>query len=149
MRIFVSTFIRDIIFFFIVSLSGFGIMICPSVCLFGFLFFESFCDSHSWISVSFRFWKFSAIISSNTFSPPFSFSSPYETLWWEYECVECCPRGPLNYSHFLKFCLPFAVLIEWFKLFYFPDYLGILLSPNLILIHSSVVLFHYFVFQSD
>ena len=44
--------------------------------LFGFNLFRAFCISYILISVSFRFGKFSAIISSNIFSISFSFSSP-------------------------------------------------------------------------
>ena len=46
---------------------------CRSV----WIFLETLCTSCSWISVSFlRFGKFSAVISLNTFSNPFSLSSP-------------------------------------------------------------------------
>ena len=49
------------------------IMICLAVGLFGFILSGTLCASCSWISGSFfRFRKFSAIISSNTFSTPFS-----------------------------------------------------------------------------
>ena len=44
--------------------------------LFGFNLFEALCASYILMSVSFRFGKFSAIISSSMFSMPFSFSSP-------------------------------------------------------------------------
>ena len=45
------------------------IMICLGVGLFGFIFFETLCNSCTWILVSFfRFSKCSVIISWNTFS---------------------------------------------------------------------------------
>ena len=51
------------------------IVICLGVGLFGFNIFGAFCSSCILISVSFRFGKFSDIISSNIFSIPFYFSS--------------------------------------------------------------------------
>ena len=52
------------------------IIIRLGVGLFGFNLFEALCASYILMSVSFRFGKFSAIISSNMFTMPFSFSSP-------------------------------------------------------------------------
>ena len=51
-------------------------MMCLGVGLFGFSVFGAFCASCILNSVSFRFGKFTAIIYSNIFSIPFSFSSP-------------------------------------------------------------------------
>ena len=49
---------------------------CLSVDLFGFILFGTLCASWTWMSVSFpRLGKFSAIISSNKLSAPFSLSS--------------------------------------------------------------------------
>ena len=53
------------------------IMVCLGVCLFGFILFGTLCASCTWIFVFFfRFQTFSAIISLNTCSIPFSLSSP-------------------------------------------------------------------------
>jgi len=52
------------------------IIICLGVGLFGFSLFWALCASYILISVCFRFGKFSAIISSNIFSIPLSFSFP-------------------------------------------------------------------------
>ena len=51
------------------------IMICLSVCLFGFILFGPLSASWTWVSISFTMLgKSLAIISSNMFSVPFSFS---------------------------------------------------------------------------
>ena len=51
--------------------SAIWIMICLNVDLFGFIFLGTLCSFCTFISVSFfRFGKFSAIISSNTFFDP-------------------------------------------------------------------------------
>ena len=49
---------------------------CLRVGLFGFNLFRHLCASCIWVSVFFRFGKFSTTISSNIFSTPF-FSSPF------------------------------------------------------------------------
>ena len=52
------------------------IIMCLGVDLFGFILFGTLCASSTWMSVSFsRLGKFSAIISSDKFSAPFSVSS--------------------------------------------------------------------------
>ena len=92
-------FIRDIILFFIWS------FICVFIwfrhhdmsrCEFiGVHLFESFCNPCTWISVScFRLRKFSAIISSNTFSPPTCLFSLYETYDVNVSVLNAVPEVP-------------------------------------------------------
>ena len=59
------------------------ITICVGVGLFAFIFKGTLCASCTWISVSF-FWfgKFLALISSDTFSVPFYFSSSWTPELW-------------------------------------------------------------------
>ena len=55
-------------------------LLCLSVGLFELYLFGTLWSSCILMSVSFKFGKFSSVISSNTFSTPFSFSSPLESL---------------------------------------------------------------------
>ena len=67
------------------------------------------CASWIWISVSFPILgKFSAIVSSNKFSAPFSLSSL--SLSWKWQYTWYCPSSLLNYSNFFNpFFFPFAL----------------------------------------
>ena len=68
---------------------------CLSVFLFGFILFGTLWVSWTWMSFS-RLGKFSAIISSNNFSGPFSLSSPSGTpIMWMLFCL-------MLYQIFLK-----------------------------------------------
>ena len=81
-------------------------MICLCMALFGFILFGTLCASCTWISVSFfRFGKFSAIISSNTFLIPFSLSSPLEPLLRLSCHALCCLIDLLSCFHFFFICL--------------------------------------------
>ena len=56
------------------------ITVCLSVFLLGFCWPETLCASWTWLTIFFpMLGKFSAIISSNIFSGPFSLSSPSGT----------------------------------------------------------------------
>ena len=56
------------------------ITVCLSVFLLGFILLGTLCASWTWLTISFPMsGKFSAIISSNIFSGPFSLISPFGT----------------------------------------------------------------------
>ena len=122
-------------------------MICVGFSLFEFTVFGSLCTSYRWIFVSFfRFGKFSAIISSNTLSIPFSPSSPSGI-------PIVCRLAHFILSHrscillsFLKFVFLSAILIVGFPLFYLPDHLFVLLhySVCFIAFSSSFILANEF-----
>lgn len=74
----------------------------------------------------FRFGKFSAIISSNTFWMPFSLSSPGIPIVHRLECFILSHKSCMLLSFFFPFVFLSIVLIGGLPLFYLPDYLVIL-----------------------
>ena len=124
-------FIFLLLVFRILSLSlTFAILIIVrlGVDIFGFISFGALCVSCTWISASFfRFRMFPAIISSNTFSTPFSLSSPSRTPIMQMIVCLMKSQRSLKLSSFLKFVFLFTVLIGWFPLFYLADHLCTLL----------------------
>ena len=82
------------------------------------------CASCTWISVfSFRFGKFSAIISSNTFLTSFCLYSPSRTPIMKMVVCFMLSQRSLKLFSFFKF----VFLIEWFPLFCLLDHLCILM----------------------
>uniref|UniRef100_A0A4X1WB81 Uncharacterized protein n=1 Tax=Sus scrofa TaxID=9823 RepID=A0A4X1WB81_PIG len=96
-------------------------IICLGLGLFGFNLFGALCAFCILISVSFRFGKFSTIISSNIFSIPFSFSSPSGTpIMCIFVFFVLSHRSLILLSCF-SFGFLSAVVIECFPLFYLPS----------------------------
>ena len=123
--------------FRILSLTfGILIVICLCVCLFGFTLFGTLCASFRWIIFFFRFGKFPAIISSNTFLTPFFL------LLLELLSCDCSHIWRYPQSHMLPLFFSFvflsAFLMGWFLLFCLPDHLQILLHCVLFIAFSSV-----------
>ena len=100
------------------------IVICPGLSLFWFNMFGALCASCILILLSFRFGKFSVIISSNTLLIPFSLSSPSGIpIMPRLTCFILSNRSLI----LLSFGFHLAVLIGWFPLFCPPNCLFILL----------------------
>ena len=101
----------------------------------------AFCASCVWISVSvFRFGEFLAIISSNIFSSPFSFSSPLESLFY-------IDWHTLYYPIELLFCVLFFFFFFILLFFFFPNCSNFHYSSSKSLVHPStlfILLFHAF-----
>ena len=96
----------------------------------------------------FRFWKFSAIISSN-FTPLclslHLLGLPIIHIYYSW----CCPRGQINYFCFL-ICLTFWCSDYLISLtLFFRSLMCSYLSPNLLLIPSSVFFISVIVFLSS
>ena len=140
------------IYLFLTGCSIYLVMICFGVGLFGFILAETRFPSYTWISAFFKFRKFSAIISSNTLSTPFSFLLPPRGRKHVKQILGCLMLSlrPLKLSSFLK-------IHFWFP----PSARGIsiILSstshihsselPNLLLISCSVFLSVIAFFSSD
>ena len=78
------------------------ITVCLGVFLLGFILPGTFCASWTWLTIFFpMLGRFSAIISSNIFSGPFSLLL-LEPLKYECWLVKCCPRCLLGCFHFLN-----------------------------------------------
>ena len=107
--------------------------------LFEFILFGTLCASYTWIFASFlNFGKFSAIISSNTFSIPFSLSSPSGT---------CIMHRLAYFILFHRFCK----LLSFSHLFFCLEYLSfnvsrVLRSPFNISVGLDLLLLHSFSF---
>lgn len=95
-----------------------------------------------------QFRQFLAIISKNTFSNPFSFSSAGAPIMQILVHLIFSP-GPLNYPHLKKLFSFFAVLIGWFALFCHPNHFHILLYQHLlhfppgVLFVSAIIFFSF------
>ena len=91
--------------------------------------------------------KFLVIISSNTFSIPFSFWDPYNV---NINTLDIIPElfSFLNCSHLKKVFFLFALLIRWFPLFCLLDHLCIILYHLVCFIPSRVFYFSikFFIF---
>ena len=105
-----------LLFFFHTAFSltlTFLIIICLGEYLLRFILFGILCANCTYISISFfRFGKFPAIISSNTFSIPFYLSSPSGSLMHKLTCFILSHRSHILLSFFflylyLSFCLLF------------------------------------------
>ena len=120
-----NTIISSIILFYAFR---FWLYVLVCVGLFVFILLGTLCATCTWRSVYFfRFGMFSAIISSNTFSIPFSLSSPSVTpIMWLLTCLMLSHRS-LCYFPFFPFVFLSVVWIGWFPLFYLPDHLCVLL----------------------
>jgi len=116
------------------------IIICLGVGLFGFNLFGAFCAPCILLSVFFRFEKFSAIISSNIFSIPFSFSSPLEFL------VLCVDWPTLYYAIGLLYC--FHVFFIWFSICSPVWVISIILSSTSLIRSSALFILLFVAFSS-
>ena len=103
----------------------------PCVGWFGVVLFGILRASCTWESVSFRFRKFSAIISSSTVLMPFSFSGI--PIMWILAQFILSHRSHMLHSFFFSFVFLSALLSGWFPLFYLLDQLFILLHYFLLL----------------
>ena len=138
------------IYLFLTGCSIYLVMICLGVGFFGFILVETLFPSYTWISAFFKFRKFSAIISSNALSTPFSFLLPPRAHVKQILGCLMLSLRPLKLSSFLK-------IHFWFP----PSARGIsiILSstshihsselPNLLLISCSVFLSVIAFFSSD
>ena len=102
------------------------IIICLGVGLFGFSLFGALCTSCILILVSFRSGMFSAIISSNIFSTPFSFSSFGIPIMHRLAC-------------FILYYMSLILLSFFFNLFFVccPDWVVCIILFSKSLIHFS------------
>ena len=98
-------------------------MICRRVFCFGFTLFETLCNSQTWIAVSFKcLAKISLVHLLH-----FLFFPAGSTRTWMLISLMLSQRYiklPIFFFNLLFF---FAILIEWFPLFYHPYHLSILL----------------------
>ena len=94
-----------------------------------------------------QFRQFLAIISKNTFSNPFSFSSPGAPIKQILVHLIFSP-GPLNYPHLKNLFSFFAVLIGWFALFCHPNHFHILLYQRLLHFPPGVLFISAIIFFS-
>ena len=84
------------------------ITVSLSVDFFGFILFRTLCASWTWISVSFyRLRTFSAIISSNKCSAPFSLFSPFGTPIMQMLVCLMLSQKSLKLFSFLKMLFSF------------------------------------------
>ena len=116
----------------------------------GFILFGTLCDSCTWLSVSFfRFRKFYAIISSNTFLTPLSLSYPSGTPI--IQMLVCLMFFQRSLKQFLFFNLFFFLLHGWVICISlsFRSLMDSSISPNLLLIPSSVFFISVIVFFSS
>ena len=115
-----------------------------------FILFGTLCSSHTLRVVSFfRFWNFSAIISSNIFPillSLFSFWDPFNANVGMPNVVPGA-NNPLKVSHFLNL---FFFLLFPLRYFYssFRSFMHFSVSPSLFLIHSNVFFISVIIFFS-
>ena len=99
-----------------------------SLFLLGFVLPGTLCASWTWLTISFpMFGMFSAIISSNIFSGPFSCYSPSGTPIMQMLVHLMFFQRSLRLSSFLLFFLLYPVLQQWFLPFCPPGHLSVLL----------------------
>ena len=103
------------------------ITVCLSVFFLGFILPGILYGSWTWLTICFpMFGKFSALISSNIFSGPFSLFSPSGTPIMEMLVHLMLSKRFLRLSSFLFFFL-YSVLWQWFPPFCPPCHLYVVL----------------------
>ena len=104
------------------------ITMCLGVFLLGFILAGSLCASWTWLTISFPIWgDFSAIISSDIFSDPFSLSSLSGTHIMGMLVHLVLSQRSLWLSSSFFFFISYSVLWQWFAPFCPPAHLSILL----------------------
>ena len=100
---------------------------CLSLFLLGFILCGTLCASWTWLAISLPMLsKFSAIISSKTFSDPFFSSSSSGTPTLQM-CIFYSPRGLWDYLQIFSFFPLYYALQQLSPLFYVPANLSIFL----------------------
>ena len=104
------------------------ITLCFDVFLLGFILPGTLCASWIWLIISFpMLGNFSALISSNNFSGPFSLSYPSVTLIMRMRVCLLLFQRPLKLSSFIFILFSYSVLWHWFPTFYPAGHFSVLL----------------------
>ena len=117
------------------------ITVCLSVFLLGFILLGTLCASWTWLTISFPMsGKFSAIISSNIFSGPFSLISTFGTPIMPVLVHLMLSQRSLSCLHFFSFFFLHSVLWQRLTSFCPPGHLSVLLPQ---LFHYWFLLVYY------